>query len=275
MKGTIKAFSTVFVAACALLTAQAQTYIDGANVKGAEGMYNEKCVFPAYAIRSFPVLDPDSEDLRCRSTDVEADVQALEVKAGDDVVTYWRADSRSIITTDTFQRTPFGPCTAYLAKADTQGEGKSWFKIYHYGVDESKHWCTNTIVENDNTLTVRIPYDIEDGEYYMRVEVIDLRYATKTSWEDYTQGPGFFPMCILINVTGGTGTAVPKYASIPGIYKAKGGDFVGPFSENDPAPYKVPGPEVYQPGSGDAAAATGSKSKTKSGSKSINTDDDE
>ncbi|KAJ2326888.1 hypothetical protein GGI00_004618, partial [Coemansia sp. RSA 2681] len=121
---------------------------------------------------------------------------------------------------------------------ESNGQGNAWFKIYEQGYDAAKDmWCTDIVRENHGKLAVKIPTQINNGEYLLRTEIIALHNA-RTAGEAQ-----FYPNCAQISVTGAT-FGSPELYPVSGIYnptepgilfdRRKGG-----------ATYKIPGPPSY------------------------------
>ncbi|KAJ2565492.1 hypothetical protein GGH12_001416, partial [Coemansia sp. RSA 1822] len=68
-----------------------------------------------------------------------------------------------------------GPVLAYMARADSNGEGDVWFKIFEDGLDSSsKVWAVETFIKNKGKIDLVIPADIAPGDYLVRSEIIAL-----------------------------------------------------------------------------------------------------
>ncbi|KAJ2382461.1 hypothetical protein GGI05_005648 [Coemansia sp. RSA 2603] len=190
-----------------------------------------------------PVLNMTSTDLRCRSDALtNPSIPSFSVKANDVITLWWEQDSMSPIT-GTFDP-PMGPCTTYLARYASHGNGPQWFNIYKNGYVNGR-WCSQTINDlNNGGLNVRIPSGILYGTYLLRAEIIDLTNANMTNNEDYTQGAAFFANCIKIEIDS-DGSEVPAGSYIPGIYTPEDPSLLGDFS-GDQSDYVVPGPAEYK-----------------------------
>ncbi|KAJ2376619.1 hypothetical protein IW150_001870 [Coemansia sp. RSA 2607] len=184
-----------------------------------------------------------STDLRCRSDALtNPSIPSFSVKANDVITLWWEQDSMSPIT-GTFAP-PMGPCTTYLARYASHGNGPQWFNIYKNGYVNGR-WCSQTINDlNNGGLNVRIPSGILYGTYLLRAEIIDLTNANMTNNEDYTQGAAFFANCIKIEIDS-DGSEVPAGSYIPGIYTPEDPSLLGDFS-GDQSDYVVPGPAEYK-----------------------------
>ncbi|KAJ1719013.1 hypothetical protein LPJ53_006146 [Coemansia erecta] len=203
---------------------------------------NSQPVLTPHTIQSMPVLNMTSTDLRCRSDALsDTSITSFSVKANDVITLWWQKDSMSPLT-GTFTA-PMGPCTVYLARYASQGNGPQWFNVYKNGYVKGR-WCSQTINESNNGgLNVRIPSDILYGTYLLRAEIIDLTNANMTNEDDYTQGAGFFANCIKIEIDS-DGSDIPAGSYIPGIYTPEDPSLLGDFS-GDQSNYVVPGPAEY------------------------------
>ncbi|KAJ2359048.1 hypothetical protein GGF43_000400 [Coemansia sp. RSA 2618] len=69
-------------------------------------------------------------------------------------------DSRAI------DPTHMGPVMAYMSRAEHNGIGDVWFKIYEDGyIPESNHWAIDTLVKEDGKVNLVIPADLAPGQY--------------------------------------------------------------------------------------------------------------
>ncbi|KAJ2455679.1 hypothetical protein GGF42_003373 [Coemansia sp. RSA 2424] len=189
---------------------------------------------------SSPIKDLSSPLLACRATEMSSSAtKILPVVAGTELIVEWHhfnaTESDNVISPS-----HRGPCLVYMAPMESNGQGNAWFKIYEQGYDAAKDmWCTDIVRENHGKLAVKIPTQINNGEYLLRTEIIALHNA-RTAGEAQ-----FYPNCAQISVTGAT-FGSPELYPVSGIYnptepgilfdKRKGG-----------ATYKIPGPPVYSP----------------------------
>ncbi|KAI1261280.1 endoglucanase II [Xylariaceae sp. FL1019] len=174
-----------------------------------------------------PVTDLASDDLRCNVGATGAGTDTVAMTAGE-------------AFTFTLDQAVYhqGPISIYMSKApaaasDYDGSGE-WFKIYDFAPTFSGGSATWDLSQ---TYSYTIPTCIEDGDYLLRIQSL----AIHNPWPAGI--PQFYISCAQVTVTGGTGTANPEYALIPGA-----------FSETDPGytvniytnfnNYTVPGPSV-------------------------------
>ncbi|KAJ1820782.1 hypothetical protein LPJ75_000865 [Coemansia sp. RSA 2598] len=231
----------------------------GISMYGASDL-TKNTILPYYSIKNFPVMDFDSDDLRCRTSETDISQTGTTVfkvaKAGDTVTLYWEPDSKTIVSAKGGPEYINGPCTVYLSPYENDAKD-GWFKIYGSGMVNGK-WCTEGIRSRGGKLDVTIDASIAPGKYYLRGETIGLNYSTLNSWDDYTQGAQSFANCAVIEIVEG-GDVVPDGESIPGIYDKDDENLKGDFSDADDS-YEVPGPAEYKPGQ---EGATTSKKKSK------------
>ncbi|KAJ2743353.1 hypothetical protein GGI20_003814 [Coemansia sp. BCRC 34301] len=188
---------------------------------------------------SAPVRDVDDIALQCRAKDMSVPSESLPIVAGTDLIIHWHhfndTDADNVISPS-----HRGPCIVYMAPLESNGQGFSWFKIYGKGYDtERKLWCTDLLRENHGKLAVKIPTQINNGEYLVRAELFALHRAKDIG------GAQFFPNCFQISVTGAM-SGSPELHSIPGIYKATDPGILYDRSKGQDN-YIVPGPPVYSP----------------------------
>ncbi|KAJ1813272.1 hypothetical protein LPJ56_003505 [Coemansia sp. RSA 2599] len=247
MKSGISLASLFFFAANFARPGSAQTYMTGISKYGDTSAAGNT-ILPYYSIKNFPVMDFDSDDLRCRTSETDISQTGTEVfkvaKAGDTVTLYWEPDSKTIVTAKDEPEYINGPCTVYLSPYENDAKD-GWFKIYGSGMVNGK-WCTEGIRSRGGKLDVTIDASIAPGKYYLRGETIGLNYSTLNSWDDYTQGAQSFANCAVIEIVEG-GDVVPDGESIPGIYDMKDKALMGDFSDADDS-YEVPGPAEYKAG---------------------------
>ncbi|RYP04865.1 hypothetical protein DL764_004188 [Monosporascus ibericus] len=192
-----------------------------------------------------PVTDLASNDLRCNLG--AKPTTTVAVKAGDSFT--WTLD------TAVYHQ---GPISLYMSKApgnaaDYDGSG-DWFKIKDFGEQvrpyrERKNKLTATTGPEFQgnsanwpmyqTYTSQIPRCIEDGEYLLRIQSL----AIHNPWPAGI--PQFYISCAQISVTGGTGTANPQTAKIPGAFKQTDPGYTANIYNNFNS-YTVPGPQPFE-----------------------------
>ncbi|KAJ2078808.1 hypothetical protein H4R24_004215 [Coemansia sp. RSA 988] len=168
------------------------------------------------------------------------------IAAGSTITIKWTesgGDSRAISPSH------LGPCLAYLAPMESNGEGNVWFKIHEdgYTADDDK-WCVDRIVASKGLWDIPIPSDIKPGDYLLRTEVIALHEANRVFGEDKDAGAQYYPNCAQLTITG-TGSAVPSGVAIPGLYKRDDPGILFNLWDGHKS-YEIPGPAVYKGGGG-------------------------
>ncbi|KAF2205885.1 hypothetical protein GQ43DRAFT_355144, partial [Delitschia confertaspora ATCC 74209] len=148
----------------------------------------------------------------------------------------------------------YGPVIVYMSKvsdASTADGSSGWFKIFENGWSKASGASSGSVGDNDNwgvkdlnkccgKMDVKIPSDIQAGDYLLRAEVVALHTAGQSG------GAQLYMSCYQLTVTGG-GNATPATVKFPGAYKS-----------SDPgikinihaavSNYVVPGPPVYAGG---------------------------
>ncbi|KAJ2775610.1 hypothetical protein H4R18_005969 [Coemansia javaensis] len=202
-----------------------------------------------------PVKDVTSPEMICRAQTIKtAGVDKLKVTAGQDFGVQWQHinGSKSSPNWPVMSPSHNGPCIFYMSQLEKGGTGAVWFKTSQEGYDEqAKKWCTNKVIDAYGNYRVPVPKNIPNGDYLVRTELIALHQATTVG------GAQFYPNCVVVTVSGGTGSTLPELYDITKVY-----------SPNDPGikydrgtvkvkPYQVPGPKPL---------ITGTKPSTKPGS---------
>ncbi|KAJ1800270.1 hypothetical protein LPJ56_006520, partial [Coemansia sp. RSA 2599] len=101
MKSGISLASFAIAAASLFTASSAQTYMTGISKYGAHSLVPDT-ILPYYAIKNYPVMDFNSHDLRCRTTETDVSQTSTKVfkidKAGTNVTLYWEPTSKTIVT---------------------------------------------------------------------------------------------------------------------------------------------------------------------------------
>ncbi|KAI0505365.1 endoglucanase II [Xylaria bambusicola] len=172
-----------------------------------------------------PVTDLASNDLRCNVGASGASTETIEMQAGESF-------SFTLDTAVYHQ----GPISIYMSKAPSaaanyDGSGE-WFKIKDFGPTfngGSASWPLQ------QTYSYTIPKCIENGEYLLRIQSL----AIHNPWPAGI--PQFYISCAQVKVTGGSGTANPTHALIPGAFKESDPGYTANIYSNFNS-YTVPGP---------------------------------
>ncbi|KAI1123993.1 endoglucanase II [Nemania abortiva] len=150
-----------------------------------------------------PVTDLTSNDLRCNVGASGEGTDTIEMTAGE-------AFSFTLDTAVYHQ----GPISIYMSKApgaasEYDGSGE-WFKIKDFGPTFNGGSATWPLQQ---TYSYTLPQCIENGEYILRIQSL----AIHNPWPAGI--PQFYISCAQVQVTGGTGSANPTNALIPGAFK--------------------------------------------------------
>ncbi|KAJ1769081.1 hypothetical protein LPJ74_004315, partial [Coemansia sp. RSA 1843] len=222
----------------ALAVAHAHTQVYNAGANGVLGKDFQYRIENAYG--NAPIQDLNSTDLRCRSKSAITGngVDKLSIDAGETLTIRWD-HANNTVSLPVLPRSHLGPCMVYMAPLSSEGNGNVWFKIYEDGYDtNSKAWCSIKLIDSWGMLDVAIPKNIPNGDYLVRAEVLAL-HQTRVIGD--TQ---FYPNCMVVTVSNGAASSLPKGYSIPGIYGYNDPGIYFARSDN-PANYVVPGPPVF------------------------------
>ncbi|KAJ2605036.1 hypothetical protein H4R99_001439, partial [Coemansia sp. RSA 1722] len=224
----------------------AHTFLSNLTINGTR-LELGKCVRPYQDDRNFPVKDPSSEDMTCRTTSMNvADTDICGINAGDTITVEWHeTDEQDRAISDSH----LGPCLVYLSPLEANGAGNVWTKIYENGYDPStKKWCVDIIIASGGKLDVPIPADIAQGYYLMRTEVIALHEADRPFGEDENAGAEYFPNCAQVYIIGSGTAQLTGDSAIPGVYtKDEDGIVFNLYDDYDS--YPIPGGKLYEAGS--------------------------
>ncbi|KAF1917664.1 glycosyl hydrolase family 61-domain-containing protein [Ampelomyces quisqualis] len=241
--------SVAFAFAAAKLVAGHATFqsfvVDGADVtKGVQVPSNG----------NNPILDVASTAMNCNGGKATTDF--VDFTAGSEITMQWHHNNPATLAGDADEpiaASHMGPVMVYMAKADTNGEGAVWTKIYEDGLTNGV-WAVKKFIDNKGKITVTLP-NLEDGEYLIRPEMIGLHEANRE------KGAQFYSGCGQIKVTGGS-VALP----------ASGTDMTKAYSASDPGvlynmyggltTYEIPGPKVWDGASSGSAPAPSTPTKS-------------
>ncbi|KAJ2392353.1 hypothetical protein GGI05_002695 [Coemansia sp. RSA 2603] len=109
---------------------------------------------------------------------------------------------------------------------------------------ETDMWAINILNENDGLIDITIPSDIKAGDYILRGEILALHLADQGIFEVYSN-------CVHLTVSGG-GDVVPEGIDLKEMYGDTEGNpgLLWDLYDGEKKEYPIPGPKVYQPGSG-------------------------
>jgi lytic cellulose monooxygenase (C1-hydroxylating) len=161
-------------------------------------------------------------------------------------------------TTEAIGGSHYGPVQAYLSAVDdssTADGSDGWFKIYadtwaknpSGASGDDDYWGTKDINTCCGRLDVKIPSDIQAGDYLLRAEALALHTASSSG------GAQFYMSCIQLTITG-SGSASPSTVSFPGAYAASDPGILVDIHAAMTT-YIAPGPTVYSGGSTKSAGA--------------------
>ncbi|KAI1809016.1 glycoside hydrolase [Poronia punctata] len=172
-----------------------------------------------------PVTDLTSNDLRCNVGASGASTETIEMTAGESFT--------FTLDTPVYHQ---GATSIYMSKApgdvsEYEGDGE-WFKIKDIGPDFSGGEATWDL---SDSYSGEIPSCIEDGEYLLRIQQL----AIHNPWPSGI--PQFYISCAQISVTGGSGSAAPETALIPGFITEEDPGYTANIY-SDFTSYEIPGP---------------------------------
>jgi len=199
-----------------------------------------------------PISSVSSNDIRCNAGTKPVSGKC-SVAAGQTVTVemHQQAGDRNCAN-EAIGGAHWGPVQVYLSKvADsaTADGSAGWFKIFSdawaknpagYGGGDD-WWGVKDLNKCCGRMNVKIPSDIQAGDYLLRAEVLALHAAGGPN------GAQPYVTCFQLKVTGG-GSASPATVSFPGAYKPTDpGIQINIYQQM--TSYAVPGPAVYSGGS--------------------------
>ncbi|KAJ1818579.1 hypothetical protein LPJ60_004255 [Coemansia sp. RSA 2675] len=207
---------------------------------GTKNKMNPKGKFIRPYMGTAPIRDLNDPLLLCRSRGMAPELtEIMPVVAGTDITVEWH-HYNATKSDNVISPSHRGPCLVYMAPLESNGLGNSWFKIYEQGFNAKRDmWCTDVVRENYGKLRVKIPKNINNGEYILRTEMIALHNARRLG------GAQFFPNCVQISVTGAT-SGNPKMYPIDKLYSPTDPGILFDRKKGG-ASYVIPGPPVYSP----------------------------
>lgn len=222
--------------------AQAHYYFPTTTYKGVTSKEFEYIRGIGGELVQGPELDVFGPNITCNRMDADPfqdmGTKVLDVKAGSTI--------EFSGSTKIFHQ---GPLQFWLAKApegqnvkDFDGSGDAWFKIYSDEptvIEEHLTWPN----WDKDTLSIKIPECIADGEYLLRSEQIGLHLALDRGRAE------FYVSCAQIRVTGGSGTYKPSpfdLLAFPGSYDPNDPGLYINIWHPVPTNYTAPGGPVMQ-----------------------------
>ena len=185
---------------------------------------------------AFPDDIIESSDLRCNHGAKPGNTKTYDVNAGDKI-------GFKVFNRETIEHP--GPGFVYMSRAPDgvnvaayDGSGE-WFKAWETGLcgtraNSDGSWCSY----NKDRLEFTIPEKIPPGEYLVRVEHIGLHEAFKGRAQLYME-------CFQLRIAGAGGGTPGPLVSIPGIYSKDDPGITYDKWSNNPGPYVMPGPAVW------------------------------
>ncbi|KAM7192427.1 family 61 putative glycoside hydrolase [Naviculisporaceae sp. PSN 640] len=177
----------------------------------------------------------DNQDLRCNvGARPGGNVGTFEVNAGDRI-------ALKVFNNEVIEHP--GPGFVYMSRApgsvSTYDGSGDWFKVWESGLCRGQantdgNWCTWAKDRMEFTIPAKTP----PGEYLVRFEHIGLH-------EGHVSRAQFYIQCLQLRINGPGGGNPSPLAKIPGIYKQADPGIRYNKWTNNPAPYVMPGPRVW------------------------------
>ncbi|KAM0322514.1 hypothetical protein ACHAQA_009360 [Verticillium albo-atrum] len=201
-----------------------------------------------------PVEDVTSNNIVCNVGGTAGKSAKCPVKAGGTVTVEMHAQNGDRnCANEAIGGAHYGPVIVYLSKVPdattATGTSTGWFKIHQNGwsakagstAANGDNWGVKDLNACCGRVDVRVPADLESGDYLLRAEVVALHVAGSRN------GAQFYMTCYQITVAGGTGTNKPATVKFPGAYTATDPGIL--FDIYRPTTsYTVPGPAVISGG---------------------------
>lgn len=237
-------------------TAFTDFYVDGAAQGDGVAMRMSTNVKQSTS----PISSLGSDDMACNVGGSKGVSRVQSVSDGATLsfeIRAWPADASK----ERLDRGHKGPCAVYLKKVssaiDDTAAGDGWFKIFEHGYDAStKRWCTDEVIDNNGLLNVKLPANLEGGNYLARPEILALHAANAND-------PQFYTGCAQIFLES-TGNLVPESTvSIPGYVDYGEPSTSFDIYNKDASTYEMPGPKIAKLTANKAAtAASGQTTQT-------------
>ncbi|KAJ2580753.1 hypothetical protein GGH95_002421 [Coemansia sp. RSA 1836] len=227
------------------LTAYSQVYVSGVVTMedyDAKVGWQTKSILPPYKYTNVPVVDVQSTDLICRSSDLTFKGEPYKVNAGGHLYLNWDTKSVSGAT----GKAPVGPCSFWLAKQSTKGVGAVWSKIDQYTIGDKKEWCSAHIINGSGTYDLTLPSDIAPGVYILRSELIDVSDAADSNYDDFTSGARYHSSCVVLDIASKGTSELKNPVDIIKAYKKY---YKAPLMPKtvEPSKFVYPGPALDAP----------------------------
>ncbi|KAF2626774.1 lytic polysaccharide monooxygenase [Macroventuria anomochaeta] len=188
-----------------------------------------------------PISSLGSDDMACNVGGSKGVSRVQSVSDGATLsfeIRAWPADASK----ERLDRGHKGPCAVYLKKVSSAIEdtaaGDGWFKIFEHGYDSSTdRWCSDEVIDNNGLLNVKLPANLERGNYLARPELLALHAANDND-------PQFYTGCAQIFLES-DGNLVPESTvSIPGYVDYGEPSTSFDIYNKDASTYEMPGPKI-------------------------------
>ncbi|KAF2271047.1 hypothetical protein CC78DRAFT_563615 [Lojkania enalia] len=198
-----------------------------------------------------PVTNVNSNDIRCNVGGTRGVSGKCAVAAGGTVTVemHQQPGDRSC-RNEAIGGAHYGPVMVYMSKvsdASTADGSTGWFKVFedgwapaNKGAADNDYWGVKDMNSCCGKVDVKIPSDLQAGDYLLRAEVIALHTASQTN------GAQFYMSCYQLTVSGG-GSNSPATVKFPGAYKAADPGIKVNIHATV-SQYVVPGPAVVSGG---------------------------
>ncbi|KAJ2767678.1 hypothetical protein GGI18_005744, partial [Coemansia linderi] len=134
------------------------------TLNGKSGIMTDT-MYNMYNVPQMPVMDVNSWDMTCRSTNMAKAPRPLEIDSNDILVLNFDPNQTpAIISEEQASQHIWGPCIVYMANADTVGKELKWFKVFEYSGDKDA-WCSQKIISNGGKLHVPMKPKLKSGKY--------------------------------------------------------------------------------------------------------------
>ncbi|KAM9882406.1 endoglucanase II [Verticillium dahliae] len=244
MKSYVVAILASFASQAAAHSTFQQLWVDGVD-------YGSQCA--RLPPSNSPVEDVTSTNIVCNVGGTSGRGGKCPVKAGGTVTVEMHAQNGDRnCANEAIGGNHFGPVIVYLSKvsdASTADGSSGWFKIHEDGWSaksgsakaDQDNWGVKDLNACCGRMDVRIPADLENGDYLLRAEVVALHVASQP------KGAQFYMTCYQITIAGGTGANRPATVRFPGAYAATDPGILFNIYQATTS-YKIPGPAVVSGG---------------------------
>ncbi|KAH7375326.1 glycosyl hydrolase family 61-domain-containing protein [Plectosphaerella cucumerina] len=203
-----------------------------------------------------PVVNVASNDIACNVGGTRGQGGKCPVRAGGIVtVEMHQQNGDRNCANEAIGGAHYGPVMIYISKvtdaSTADGTSGTWHKIHEIGWAKSPSgqsgdddfWGVKDLNKCCGRMDVRIPADLESGDYLLRAEVIALHTAGSSG------GAQFYMSCFQVSVSGGSGSLKLGTGGVkfPGAYAASNPGILVQI-HTPMSSYTVPGPNVISAG---------------------------